>query len=90
MQTTIDFDKVLHSKENNRHSQQILEDNHLRLSNNCKIIYEALLRGEKLTGQSIVSKYGMLEYRRRIADLKAAGIEIKETILFNGCKQWWI
>ncbi len=86
----LDFSTIVHQKENNSHSESILFDQYERLSNNCKILYEALQRGEKLTGQSIVSKYGMLEYRRRIKDLKSAGVDIKETILFKGCKQWWL
>lgn len=89
-QAELDFTNLVHTKENNKSSEEILFDNYERLSNNCKILYSALLRGEKLTGQSIVFKYGMLEYRRRIKDLKAAGVEIKEAILFGGCKQWWI
>lgn len=84
-----DSNTVMHN-ENNSHSEQILIDQSARLSKNCKILYEALLRGEVLSGAVIVTKYGMMEYRRRIADLRAAGVVIKENILSNGCKEWYL
>jgi hypothetical protein len=59
-------------------------------SHNCKLIYDALKRGERLTGREIVTRFGMLEYRRRLKDLRDAGIEIQEKTLEGGAKQWWI
>ena len=87
MQTQIDF---VHTQENNRHSEQILEDNLPRLNRNCKVILDALQRGERLTGAIVISKYGMLEYRRRFADLRGKGIQIKETMLKGGVKEWYL
>jgi hypothetical protein len=89
-QLPIDWNNVVHQKENNSHSEQILFDQYERLNHNCKIIYDALKRGERLTGRDIVSRFGMLEYRRRIADLRDAGIEIQETTLKGGAKQWYL
>ena len=89
-QIEIDWSQVTHTKENNSHSEQILFDQYERLNHNCKLIYDALKRGERLTGREIVSRFGMLEYRRRLKDLKDAGIEIQEKILEGGAKQWWI
>lgn len=89
-QTEIDWTKVSHTRENNSHSEAILFDQYDRLNHNCKLIYDALVKGERLTGRDIVTRFGMLEYRRRIMDLRAAGIEIKETLLSNGAKEWWI
>ena len=89
-QPELNFTEITLHSENNRHSEQILCDQLPRLSNNCKTLYEALMRGERLTGKGIVSKYGMLEYRRRIKDLKAAGVHVKENLLENGCKEWYI
>lgn len=90
MQTQINFTAISLHAENNRHSERILEDNCFRLSNNCKKLYDALKRGERLTGAIVVGKYGMLEYRRRIADLRAAGVQIQETILKGGLKEWYL
>jgi hypothetical protein len=89
-QLSIDWDNITHQKENNSFSEQILFDQYERLNHNCKIIYDALKRGEKLTGRDIVSRFGMLEYRRRIADLRDAGLEIQETTLKGGAKQWYL
>jgi len=90
MQLIIDWDAIPHKKENNSHSEAILFDQYERLSRNCKVLYDALQRGERLTGAVIVTKYNMLEYRRRILDLKSAGIEIKERLLPDGVKEWWM
>jgi hypothetical protein len=89
-QLSIDWDNVTHQRENNSHSEQILFDQYERLNHNCKIIYDALKRGERLTGRDIVSRFGMLEYRRRLKDLKEAGLEIQETTLKGGAKQWYL
>lgn len=87
MQTQIDF---VHTRENNRHSEGILEANYERLNNNCKILLDALKRGERLTGFIVVSKYNMMEYRRRFADLRAAGIAVKSEVLKGGFKEYFL
>lgn len=89
-QPEIDFAQVVHTKENNAFSEAILFDQYERLSNNCKVIYNALKRGERLSGVVIVTRYGMTEYRRRIKDLRDAGVPIKEHKLENGCKEWYL
>lgn len=90
VQQEIDWNQVTHTSENNSHSEQILFDQYERLNHNCRIIYDALKRGERLTGRDIVIRFGMLEYRRRIADIRAAGVEIKEEILKDGSKIWYL
>jgi hypothetical protein len=89
-QIEIDWSQVTHTRENNSHSEQILFDQYERLNHNCKLIYDALKRGERLTGRDIMRRFDMCEYRKRISDLRDAGIEIKETTLKGGAKQWWI
>lgn len=89
-QTTLDFTNIVHTKENNPHSEGILFDQYERLSKNCKTLYDALKRGEKLTGWIIMTRYGMAEYRRRIKDLRDAGLVIQEKKLSNGCKEWFL
>jgi hypothetical protein len=86
MQILFDFS---HQRENNSFSQSIYESQYERLSNNCQILLKALLRGERLTGADVVKKYGMLEYRRRFADIKAAGIPVKDEMVGN-VKQWYL
>lgn len=89
-QLQINWNEVALHRENNRFSEQILCDQATRLSNNCRKLYEALLRGERLTGAIIIAKYGMIEFRRRIKDLKEAGLDIKENLLPGGCKEWYL
>jgi hypothetical protein len=89
-QLSIDWDNVTHVKENNSHSEAILKEAMPRLNGNCKLIYEALLSGKRLTGRDMM-KMGMLEYRKRIDDLKKkAGIPIKDITLKGGAKQWYL
>jgi hypothetical protein len=90
IQTEIDFTAVVHTKENNSKSEATLHEQYERLNNNCKILYDALKRGEKLTGRIIQRRFDMSEYRRRIKDLKDAGIPIQENKLKGGCKEWFI
>lgn len=90
IQTEINWNEIVHGKENNSHSQQILEDQYERLNNNCRKLYDALKSGGKWTGKRIIKTLDMLEYRRRIKDLKDAGIKINEEIIEGGSKQWWI
>lgn len=90
LEKQIEMDFNVLTPQNNRESESILLLCEKRLSKNCKTLYEALLRGEKLTGIDIIVKYKITEYRRRIKDLKDAGIEIKDCIGSNGCKTWWI
>jgi len=65
----LDFDQ-LHHQENNVDSQRHFEENKERFSNQCKIVYEALLRGERLTTTKALLKYKIGDLRRRIKDLK--------------------
>lgn len=65
----IDFNQ-LHHQENNIDSQKHFEANKEKFSNQCKLVYEALLRGEKLTTTYALIHYGIGDLRRRIKDLK--------------------
>lgn len=87
-QATINFNVLV--KQNNRQSESILLMSEKRLSHNCQVLYDAFLRGERLTGKEIVKRYDMTEYRARIRDIRKAGIDLKETILDNGCKEWYL
>lgn len=89
-QLEIDWNNVVHGRENNRHSESILVDQYERLNNNCRRLYDALRAGGRWTGRRIVAELDMMEYRRRIADLRDAGVVIKERTLPNGSKEWWI
>lgn len=92
MQIPLDFTITA---RNNRESQQILEDQAVRLNNNANILYNAFLRGERLSGIEIIKRYGMIEYRRRIKDIKdfisANNLKpLQEEKLPTGAKEWWL
>lgn len=65
----IDF-KKLHHQENNIESQRHFEANIDKFSKQCRIVYEALKRGEKLTTTQALLDYKIGDLRRRIKDLK--------------------
>lgn len=68
-QPQIDFSE-LHHIENKISNQEHFEANKDKFSHQCKIIYEAMLRGEKLTTTSALIMYRIGDLRRRIKDLK--------------------
>ena len=69
MDLEIDFTELNHV-ENNIDSQKHFEENKERFSNQCKIVYEALLRGEKLTTTKALIEYGIGDLRRRCKDFR--------------------
>jgi hypothetical protein len=86
-----------HGRENSKHSEEIYEAQAVRLSKNTRAILDFLLSGQKLSGADlttgILTSYGyikMLEYRKRIDEIKRAGIILQEEKAKNGCKTWWL
>ena len=55
-QTEIDWNQVTHTRENNKHSETILFDQYERLNHNCKVIYDALKRSERMVYRTIIFK----------------------------------
>jgi hypothetical protein len=68
-QQEINFDDLFHV-ENKISNQEHFERNKERFSNQCRIVYEALLRGERLTTTKALIDYQIGDLRRRIKDLK--------------------
>jgi hypothetical protein len=65
----IDFAQLSHI-ENKVRNQEHFEANKDKFSNQCKLVYEALLREERLTTTKALIDYGVGDLRRRIKDLK--------------------
>lgn len=65
----LDFNQ-LHHIENKISNQEHFERNKEKFSNQCRIVYEALLRGERLTTTKALINYRIGDLRRRIKDLK--------------------
>jgi hypothetical protein len=87
MQTLLDF--IVHSRENNSHSQAILESQYERLNKQCKLVYE-LLKVKTLTVREAMIEYGIGDLRRRCADLREKGINVKSEIMEGGFKKYYL
>lgn len=68
-QQPINFDDLFHI-ENKISNQEHFERNKDNFSNQYRIVYEALLRGERLTTAKALLDYKIGDLRRRIKDLK--------------------
>ena len=86
MQTAINF-----HVENNSESQSIFNANTEHFSNQCRVVYEALKRGEKLTTSDALIKYGIGDLRRRVKDLRDNyGIPVKSELLDSRFKKYYL
>ena len=76
--------------ENNRESQQLLEDNADRLNGQCKTVLELLKSGIRLTvlGACLLPE-PITDLRRRIKDLRDRGFIIKDTIVNGKFKEYY-
>lgn len=98
-----EIDWTIHEKENNPESQANLEDNKVRWSHQCKIIFEAMNKGIKVNNEepkvwddsiNKLRKIGHLP--RRIADIKdylkkeGSNIIIEDGWLESGYKYYFI
>lgn len=89
-QQQIDFDNLFHV-ENNRESQKHFEHNKDKFSKQCKIVYEALLRGEKLTTTTALIQYGIGDLRRRVKDLKDIwGVPVESQFVDKKFKEYYL
>jgi hypothetical protein len=87
LQLDIDFSK---RKENNPGSQSILESNRKHFNSQCRKVYEAFMRGERLTTSEALIKYSIGDLRRRVKDLRDAGIQIEDEVQGNRFKIYFI
>ena len=89
-QNKIDFSELYHN-ENNPESQEQFNINKKQFSNQCKIVYEALLRGERLTTTKALIQYGIGDLRRRIKDLKDIwDIPVKDEYVKGKFKEYYL
>lgn len=88
-QMEIDWNNVVHGRENNRHSQGILEDQYARLNRQCKKVYDLLKSGHRLTVRDAILNHGISSLPRRILDLKQKGIPVKDEMK-NSYKEYFL
>ena len=85
--------KIIHN-ENNIESQEHFDKNERRFSHQCEVLFEALLRGERLTFSSVVSNYSINAPRRRFKDLiDTYGIPVQKEWKQSGetkCKEYFL
>jgi hypothetical protein len=77
------------SPQNNRHSQEILENNLVRLTKQCETLYRLFLSGNILTVEDGF-RYGIGDLRARVRDLRKAGIEVKDELIEGRFKKYFI
>lgn len=86
----IDFSELNHI-ENKISNQEHFERNKEKFSKQCKIVYEALLRGERLTTTQALLKYRIGDLRRRIKDLKDIwNVPIKDEVVEGKFKEYFL
>jgi len=89
-QLDLDFNQ-LHHIENKVSNQEHFEANKDRFSNQCKLVYEALLRGERLTTTKALIKYNIGDLRRRIKDLKDIwNVPVKDEYVNGKFKEYYL
>lgn len=89
-QLEIDFSQ-LHHVENKVANQEHFERNKEKFSNQCRIVYEALLRGERLTTTNALIKYHIGDLRRRIKDLKDMwNVPVKDQYVEGKFKEYFL
>lgn len=90
-QLEIDFNQTITHYENNIESQLHFEANREKFSNQCRIVYDAMKRGERLTTASAILKYKIGDLRRRVKDLKDTwGVPIKSEMIGNNYKEYFL
>lgn len=86
----IDFSELNHV-ENKISNQEHFERNKEKFSKQCKIVYEALLRGERLTTTQALLKYRIGDLRRRIKDLKDIwDVPIQDEVVEGKFKEYFL
>jgi len=89
--TTVDMSAPLVHNENNFESQKIFDGNIEHFTKQCKIVYEAFLRGERLTTTKALLDYGIGDLRRRVKDLiDIYGVPVQKETKEGKYKEYFI
>lgn len=91
MSNQVEINFEVHAIENLPENQEILDSNKVHFTKQCKIVYEALKRGERLTTSIALIKYGIGDLRRRIKDLKDDNqIPVQSEKIKGRFKEWFL
>lgn len=75
MNNQLDIFEV-HAKENNSESEQHLKESKSRFSAQCDLVLHTMLSGQKMSCISAANELFIMDLRRRVKDLKDAGVQI--------------
>ena len=90
-QQQIDFTKPLLHYENNVESQEIFNNNREKFSNQCRKIYDAMMKGERLTTKIAMINYDIGDLRRRVKDLRDTwNIPVESELVNGNFKEYFI
>jgi hypothetical protein len=76
--------------QNNRESQQILEDNSVKLGKQAETVLNLLQEGKKLNVRDALLNLGIGDLRARIHTLRRSGIVVRDTIMPGGFKEYYL
>ena len=84
MQLDLDFSRI----ENNPESNKILRENEKLFSKQCETVYELLKRGKYSVRDLVL--LGIGDPRRRIKDLRDAGVRVKDELIEGRFKKYFL
>lgn len=64
-------DILIHQRENSEDTEKHLQENHDKFETDCQFLLKLMLRGERLTGKTVMIKYEI--HDRRLRDLHISG-----------------
>lgn len=81
----------VHDRESSPACETILHQNIDRFSNNCRVLFDAMMRGETLNSVNVVQQFGIIDFRRRRCDLEENGVRMhsQPSTLGKGIKDWY-
>lgn len=82
--TQLHIDFAVHARENSAGNQKHLDENRVKFSKQCELVFNLLQSGKRLTRRGAY-EYGIASLERRCADLRMNGIDVKsDWIIIEG------
>lgn len=77
MNKQIDYTKVVHVRENSQANEDHLNANRYHFVGQCAVLLTLFQQGLRLTTRSAQLQFSIGDFRRRVKDLKDAGVELE-------------